>query len=269
MAQPLKGINILVTRPQGQAKNITQHIHTLGGNAIHLPTIAIMPSDRADQAKQKLAKIKQYSIGIFISSNAVDWTFKLCPQLALQNLRLLSIGNATTTSLSKQLNTKQINTEKIITNPGNNHNDLLQLNILEKQKINGKKIIIFRGQGGNESLRNELLKRGASVDYAEVYSRACPKYSAKTIAEISHTIGTVKTRAIITATSNTSLKNLFTICEKIHQLLQQQQLIIIGHRMLEYALTLGFTYAPIIATKSNDQGIIESIIKWSKTEQEN
>jgi uroporphyrinogen-III synthase len=41
----------------------------------------------------------------------------------------------------------------------------------ELQDINDKKVVIFRGSAGREMLRQELIARGAKVEYCDVYRR--------------------------------------------------------------------------------------------------
>jgi uroporphyrinogen-III synthase len=44
----------------------------------------------------------------------------------------------------------------------------------ELQDLQGRSVVIFRGQGGREWLRTKLEARGARVEYAECYRRARP-----------------------------------------------------------------------------------------------
>jgi uroporphyrinogen-III synthase len=45
------------------------------------------------------------------------------------------------------------------------------LEMPELQDINDKKVVIFRGSAGREMLRQELIERGANVEYCDVYRR--------------------------------------------------------------------------------------------------
>jgi uroporphyrinogen-III synthase len=48
----------------------------------------------------------------------------------------------------------------------------------EVQDLQGRSVVIFRGQGGREWLRTRLEARGARVEYAECYRRARPDVDA-------------------------------------------------------------------------------------------
>lgn len=264
-ATTLNGLRVLVTRPPQQADKLCRLIENLSGTAVRFPVIEIKQHEQPQEAKKILAELKQYQLAIFISSNAVEHTLRLSnrQQLnALQSLSLISIGTATTEYLHSRLaeHNRQA-TPSIITNSGNDSLSMLLLPDLQTDKIKGRKIIIFRGQNGNELLAEKLRERGATVDHATVYRRVIPQHKKTFI----NKIWTEHTPHLIIITSNNSLENLFFLLNQRQQhLLLDKQLVIIGKRMLEHTMKFGFTQRPLIATQSSDQGIIDSIIDWAE-----
>lgn len=259
MGKLLAGFNILVTRPEGQADNLCRLLEEYGGKIMRFPVIEIQPIENLTDAMTILADLEQYDLGIFISSNAVDWTLKLVDKQRLSQLQMISIGAATTQHLMRGLS---VHDKPIISNVGTNSLSLLELGILQADKIEGHKIIIFRGQGGNELLAEQLSKRGATVQYAEVYRRVCPVYDDDFIDRI----WSPNKPDIIVATSNTGLVNLLHLMKQQQRaLLLATQLVIMGERMLNCATTIGFRQQPVIAEESSDKGILNSIIQWSKS----
>ena len=266
MTKVLDGVKVLVTRPEQQAEALCQGIENLGGKAIRFPVIEITQSENQLTVKTILENISQYDIGIFISRNAVDWTMKLLDEKtstpkkstpeksSLDKLTLIAVGAATAETLT------QVSSTQVITNSGANSEALLELDALGADVIRGKKIIIFRGQGGREFLATTLRERGAKVDYAEVYRRDCPEYSRDVVDELwSSNISDV-----VVVTSNNGLENLFSLLnEDQRNILLGKQLIVIGERMLDYSFAFGFTMAPILAEENGDEGILKAIVKWA------
>jgi uroporphyrinogen-III synthase len=261
MTKALDGVRVLVTRPEQQAEALCEAIENLGGVAIRFPVIEITQSENQLVAKTILENILQYDIGIFISRNAVDWTMKLLDETTstkkksnLDKLTLIAIGTATAETLT------QVSSTQVITNSGASSEALLELDALGADVIRGKKIIIFRGQGGREFLATTLRERGAKVDYAEVYRRDCPEYSRDVVDEL----WSSRNPDIVIVTSNNGLENLFSLLnEDQRNILLGKQLIVMGERMLDYSIAFDFTMAPILAEENGDEGILKAIVKWA------
>lgn len=266
MTEVLNGIKVLVTRPEQQAKALCEAIDNLGGTAIHFPVIEITQSRNQQAAITVLDNIHQYDIGIFISRNAVDWTMKLLadkmstPKKSnLDKLTLIAIGAATAERLAKKMST-WVSSTQVITNSGANSEALLELNALDTEEIRGKKIIIFRGEGGREYLATTLRERGAKVDYVEVYRRDCPEYSRDVIDKL----WLSNSPDVVVVTSNNGLENLFSLLnDEQRNILLSKQLVVMGERMLAFSIDFDFTVLPILAEESGDEGILKAIVKWA------
>jgi len=260
MAEILDGIKVLITRPEQQAGALCESIESLGGMAIRFPVIKIIQSTNLQAAKTILDNIHQYDIGIFVSRNAVDWTMKLLTDetSALEKLTIIAIGAATAERLAKMMST-WVSSTQVITNSGANSEALLELDALGTEEVRGKKIIIFRGEGGREYLATTLRERGANVDYAEVYCRDCPEYGRDVIDKL----WSSNSPDIVVVTSSNGLENLFSLLnEEQRNILLSKQLVVMGERMLAFATDFDFTVLPILAEESGDEGILKAIVKW-------
>ena len=56
------------------------------------------------------------------------------------------------------------------------------LEMPELQSVRDKSIVVFRGEGGREKLKEALEERGARVTYAECYRRVRPQADAQPLA---------------------------------------------------------------------------------------
>jgi len=143
--------------------------------------------------------------------------------------------------------------------PQQAYNSESLLALEEMWQVSGKKIIIFRGEGGRELLADTLRERGATVSYAEVYCRAIPAGSRE---QLNHALqeGDID---IITVSSNEGMQNLYqmTDAENRDKLLHVP-LVVMSHRTALFAGKLGFTQSPIIAPQSSDEGLVAAIEAW-------
>lgn len=251
---PLNGIRVLVTRPENQSGTLCEMIEENGGVALRLPTIELQPPDDPARAEQICSRLAEFQIAIFISSNAVDWAFDLFldKNAIPDGLAIMAIGAGT----ARQIRQYGINDVSFLEGSANSE-ALLELDELQADTIRGKRVIIFRGQGGRELLADGLRNRGARVEYAEVYRRIRPHYEE----DIIHKIWVDTPPDVIVVTSGEGLENLFTMTAPgDHKLLLSTQLVLIGSRMSEQARQLGFDRVPAIARETSNRGLLETVI---------
>ncbi len=176
----LTGRRVLVTRPERQLNELCAALEALGARTIPLPLLRIAPPLAEEGVlRRRLLELDQYDMLVFISSNAVRagvvaiedyW-----PQFPV-GIEVLAIGPSTAVLAQEMLHCD------VHTLPGGvTSEDLLLLASLEE--VEGKRIGIFRGEGGRDLLANELRGRGARVDYFEVYRREEIQYSEKELSE--------------------------------------------------------------------------------------
>jgi len=180
MTPGLNGLSVLVTRPQGQAGALVAAIEVAGGRAQHCPVMAIAALDPQHQAaliesnKHKILALDNYHHIIVISGNAAHFALELIddywPQLP-QGLQWHAIGSSTGVLLQN----RGIDLSSSGSGAMNSEAILRQATL---QQLHNHKILIARGLGGREYLRQQLQSRGASVDYIECYQRQLAASSA-------------------------------------------------------------------------------------------
>ena len=255
--QTLADITVVVTRPRKQAERLCRLIEAKGGETILFPTLEILEPVKTKQLISILNRLKQFDWAIFVSVNAVKGATRLIGAKLPTRLKLAAVGNTTRTAIEQQW-------QQPVICPSQGSNSEALLATQELQEIEGQKIAIFRGQGGRELLAQALNKRGATVEYAEVYRRAKPNANPAELAKRQPGID------LITATSNESLQNLYEMTDfKQHDWLLSKQLIVMSERTATLARQLGFRSPAVIAKESNDQGLVNAMLAWRAQNQNN
>jgi len=255
-SQGLTGVTVAVTRPARQAGQLCRLIEDQGGIAINFPGLEILDVEQSQQTESLPSRLHLFDLAIFVSVNAVEGAARLIGATLPAGLLLAAVGNSTRMAVEQQW-------QQAVLCPGDGANSEALLAMQELQQIQGRKILIFRGQGGRELLAETLSQRGAKVDYAEVYRRARPTGDLTALLDQSPAV------ELITATSNETLQNLYDMASPgQREWLLSRQLIVISDRTAGLAQTLGFHQPAIVSGASNDQGLVDAMLMWRKNKQQ-
>ena len=167
--QSLAGIGVLVTRPEHQSQRLAELIRRRGGNPLLFPAMEIVALP--DEATAPvLERLPLFDLAIFTSPNAARLAVRRIAQAGglPADLRVAALGPGTAAEL------KKFGVREMITPQADFDSEAL-LEALSGLQFAGKRVVIFRGQGGRELLGESLRRRGAEVEYVECYRRARPR----------------------------------------------------------------------------------------------
>ncbi|MGR8999229.1 MAG: uroporphyrinogen-III synthase, partial [Gammaproteobacteria bacterium] len=229
----LNGARILVTRPAHQAENLCRLITERGGSAIRFPALAIAAMDDACTIKNTLLHLEKFQWLVFISANAATMHSYYLDggKIAhLKSTRIAAIGRATAQALA-------LSGLPVDLMPESGYNSEALLAMPQMQQIDGQNCLIVRGEGGREELASALRRRGANVEYLNVYKRIIPGIdSSPVLLLLAQDI-----LDVITITSGEALQNLLIMLDKeYHQKLFAIPLVVISDRIRQIASGMGF-----------------------------
>jgi len=169
-AARLEGLGVVITRPQPAADTLAAALAREGARPIVFPALALEDPDPSPRRDEALARLPECGLAIFISANAVERGLALARRHAPwpQRTRVAAVGEATAQAL------RNSGFPEVIS-PRERHDSEALLALPELRAVKGENIIVFRGEGGREHLREVLEVRGARVDYVECYRRARPR----------------------------------------------------------------------------------------------
>ena len=217
---PLAGVGVLVTRPVGQSGELVSAIEAAAGRSIIFPVIEIVPRSPQD-IESDLRRLGQPDIVIFVSRNAVEHGLAWAGDGTIA-----AVGPATAAAIEAAARVVDIRPSK-----GFDSESLLAEPALTA--VRGKTIRIIRGVGGRELLASTLRRRGARVDYLEVYARRAPRYTDEEIHGVVRQLeaGDI---AVIVVMSVQSFDNLLTLLpDSCHATLAKTPLVTPAARVIK------------------------------------
>ena len=253
-SRDLAGVHVLVTRPALQAQALTQRIQRAGGIALGFPVLEILDPDDIRPLLAIIDRLDEFHMAIFVSPNAVSRSMQaiLLHRKLPAGLQLVCVGHGSAKRL-QQL----VHANVIVPEPPYQSETLLTLPAL--QQVAGKKIVIFRGDGGRELLSTTLTARGAQVEQVECYRRIKPQVDALPLIQAWHR-GAVN---VVTVSSTLSLRNLHEMLGPTGRpMLLRTPIVVLSERTAQTCRELGFTTAPMLASEASDEAVVQTLRAW-------
>lgn len=172
MSGALAGRRVLITRPREQAQALERLVREAGGEPVCVPSIEILPLADPAPFHALASRLASFDLAIFVSRNAVCRALDLLagrPWPAA--LKVATVGQGSRAELEKRGFTGVIA-------PAEQSDSEALLALPALAAVRGRRIVIFRGEGGRELLAQELAARGARVEHAACYRRAAPDAAA-------------------------------------------------------------------------------------------
>jgi uroporphyrinogen-III synthase len=250
--KPLAGKGIVVTRPAQQAERLAGLIRAAGGEAILYPVIEIRDVVDPQPLYDLIDRLDEFDLAVFISPNAAHQALgAIAGRRALPaTLAIAAVGPGTARGLAG------LGVANVIAPGGRGDSEAL-LALPQLGEPRGKRVVIFRGDGGRELLADELTARGALVEYATCYRRVRPDLDpAPLIAAWD--------RGGLHAVAVTSSEGLRNLCEMAgaagRMLLARTPLFVTHPRIGQTARELGLSNV-IVTTESGDEGLVAALIE--------
>lgn len=251
---PLAGIGVLITRPARQAAGFAQKIAALGGAPVIFPAIAILPPVDRAALERAHAALPECDCAIFVSANAVEYGAP-DPQRWPARLVAFAPGPGTAEALAAvgiagaRVPATTFDSEGLLALP-------------ELADVRGKRVMIFRGDGGRELLGATLAERGARVEYVACYRRAKPQGGVAGLAE-AYAAGRIHA---ITVTSSEGLDNLWELSDATMRSAWRARPTFAPHpRIVARARELGLE---VVATGGGDAGLLAGLLEWAASRSE-
>ncbi len=252
---PLAGRTIVVTRPRAQAAPLAEAIAAVGGTALIFPLLEILPVADPQVLEAGVARLPGAALAIFISPNAVDhalpvilahgpWPAGLVPAAVGQGTVKALAARGVTGCIAPR---ERFDSEALLAQPE-----------LAGERVSGRRIVIFRGDGGRELLADTLRARGAAVEYITCYHRAGPASGVRTLLE--------EWRAghldALTVSSSEGLRYLVDLLDDEGRSFLARTPVFVPHaRIAENARALGLH--KIILTVAADAGILAGLVAYN------
>ena len=242
--------SVIVTRPTGQEDYILSALGQGGYRTHHLPLMKIVPVEdntRSAVLRTTVQNTDQYAVIVVVSMNAAEhglrWLDDYWPQYPI-GIDWIAVGPSTAEVLEKAGLTVHCPENSFDTE------GMLTLECLHADRITGKKVLLWRGVGGRETLANTLRAQGAQVDYAELYERQdivhSPQQWQQALAD--------KPVLMLSSTQQIEI-----VCQQVEDIAQRIRLLIVPtERSARIAKEHGFTQV-VAAASSHDDDLLAAL----------
>lgn len=244
---------VLVTRPDERGKQLVEMLQQAGIVALHLPLFTLEAGSELIQLPTKLTQLNAADYVFLVSKSAVDFADKTLKDTGFhwrEDLHFFTVGHRTAQHFSCQ-------SERNVRYPITMENSEGLLALPEMRNLQGKQILVLRGNGGRDYFREQAELRGASVEYVECYRREPIAYNAEEQTDICKRSG-VQT---IVATSLDIVQALLDFVPESEQVwLKSCTLVTVSTRIADVAKKAGWAQV-VISPKADNATLLNTLLK--------
>lgn len=248
----LAGRHIVVTRPAGQAAHLAEALAELGAQPVLFPVLAIEDLDDTTPLLDAAIRLDQYDWAMFVSPNAVDKALAviLAARRWPESVRVATVGKSSEQALARH-------GIRDVVAPQERFDSEALLALPEFADVAGKRVVIFRGDGGRDLFGDTLKARGAEVDYITCYRRGMPAADPAPLLKL-WSEGRLDA---LTVTSSEGLRNLCDMVGKLGQGWLKRTPTFVPHaRIAAQARALGLH--EVIETGPADAGLLAGLLEY-------
>ncbi|MCO4861538.1 fused uroporphyrinogen-III synthase HemD/membrane protein HemX [Cupriavidus sp. WGlv3] len=279
---------VVVTRPAGQSRQLTEALQGAGLDVLSFPLLAIGPAADDAPLRAALARLDTFALVVFVSPNAI--AFALDALAGVQGaavarwpaqVAVAVVGPASIAALAERGIAAPA--YRVIAPAGANANapghddtvpdaEVLRFDSealwaqLDPAALAGKPVLIIRGNGGRDWLGDRLREAGAQVEAVEAYQRTLPEPTAMQWQAVRDHLRPGAAPHAWLLTSSEAVRNLDVLARQHlspqeDASLRQVQCIAPHARIAEQALALGFAH--IQRAAPGDAGLLAACLQWA------
>lgn len=246
MSGALDGLVVVVTRPARQATRFVALLEQHGAQTVAFPTISIEPVSLEPDVRDSLAA-GSFDWIIYTSANAVAHA----PPIRDPQASIAAIGRATARALEST-------GRSVAAMPATGADTEGLLAHRQFADLAGRRVLIVKGVGGRDALRDGLADRGATVVTAEVYRRVPAAPVAGAIEALDRACQ--RDTTVVAVTSVEVLESLLALASSRVPRLLDARLLVPGERVAAAARRLEWRGPLVVARSAEDEAMLEALL---------
>jgi uroporphyrinogen III methyltransferase / synthase len=260
---------VVITRPAGQSSELIGQLNAAGVATLEFPLIDIAPVADDVPLRAALASLERYALVVFVSPNAVDQAFARRDGIWPHALPIGVVGPGSVQALARH--GVAAPAHHVISPASGAEDESTRFDSeglfaaieasLGAASLEGKRVLIVRGDGGREWLADRLREAGAEVEAVAAYRRLVPEPSIGGWARVHELLAGAPHAWLLT--SSEGVRNLHELAQdhltagEIAQL-KRAALVAPHPRISQTARALGFDR--ITVSGAGDERIVRALL---------
>ncbi|MFL9896153.1 fused uroporphyrinogen-III synthase HemD/membrane protein HemX [Paraburkholderia sp. RL17-381-BIF-C] len=260
---------VVITRPAGQSNELIARLAEVGLATLDFPLIDVAPVTDDAPLRAALSSLERYALVVFVSPNAVDHAFAHSDTIWPHALPIGVVGPGSVQALARHgVSAPAYN---MISPPSGADEEAARFDseglfaaidmALGATNLEGKRVLIVRGDGGREWLAERLREAGAEVETVAAYRRLVPEPSIGGWARV-HELLAGEPHAWL-LTSSEGVRNLHELAQDhltVDEIVQlKRATLVTPHpRIAQTARALGFD--SITVSGAGDERIVRTLL---------